>query len=1104
MSPFRSLIAAALALALFPCCARSSPPEEMGGIAEPHGVWREIVPPDPIHREGATLTYDSRRGRFVLFGGFDRGAHCNDVWLYSPGSEPGWTRLEVEGPAPARRQLHVAVYDPVEDRLLVHGGARDIRGLFPQLRPAFSDTWELRFGPVPSWRLLETVGGEAVARSAHGASLDPVRRELVVVGGYSGTRRLNDLWALDLETGQWHQRLGLPPDVVPCFAGASAVDTARRRVYVAAGDPGAASEFADNYVRVYPFSADEPWSELGTAGVLPARRGHSLTLDESRDRLVVFGGESPTRGAFVNDTWIMSLGGEPVWTRLEQGPSSLPAPRSGHSVVFVPSYGAVLFGGAGTTTFNDVWALGTLPAPSWGRLTPSGTAPGPRRGHSAVWDPLRRRMIVFGGERGQIMYSEVWALTLSAQRSWSRLETIGAGPGVRSGHMAAYDPVHDRMMVYGGRGPDGALGDVWALSLSGFPTWSRVPDEGEQPPARWLHGGGYDAATGRWLVVAGTGDGVNPRADAWWLSIGATVRAEALARDPVMPPRMYHSVVRDARRNRLVAFGGADGRSALDDAWILDLGDDQGWQRVEADGERPGARWGAVAAYDGAGDRMLIALGRSIGTQYDDVWALSLDGPPRWARQSPDGARPTPRERAAADMDAARGELVVYGGRDGRSVDLGEVWTLRLGGAPRWDSLGAVPYCTPDTWVPNAVLDAANDRILLLKWPNGLFDPADAPVELWSRGLEDASAWHRIEVAGSPPAARYGAAAVLDARRSRLIVFGGAIGGSIAPTNDLWALELGGTPRWTALEALGEAPGPRYEHLAVYDSQRDRMIVFGGYQNREDGFWELSLADPPTWSRKLAAGPDYATRRGAASALDAARERLVLVGGSSLEPDPRPEMLQLHLPSLHWDAREPLGTPEYPDFGGRAVYDATAQRVVVFGRGGGGEDLVGRPGTVTFQGRPQWSRLSPAGRAPSPRNVSFVFYDERRSRVMLIGGASGNDYLRDLWVLSFAEPITLNADAGPVPGRPAFALDAPGPNPARGRLALSISLEGAAPGRLEVFDVAGRRRWSEAWDAGHPGRRALDVDASGWAPGIYLVRLAEGTRIATRRIALIR
>ena len=84
---------------------------------------------------------------------------------------------------------------------------------------------------------------------------------------------------------------------------------------------------------------------------------------------------------------------------------------------------------------NDVWSLSLSGSMAWTRLTPSGAAPSARWLHSAIHDPVRDRMIVFGGGT-----NDLWSLSLSGTTSWSPIVAAGTPPSARSGHVAIYDP----------------------------------------------------------------------------------------------------------------------------------------------------------------------------------------------------------------------------------------------------------------------------------------------------------------------------------------------------------------------------------------------------------------------------------------------------------------------------------------------------------------------------------------------------------------------------------------------------------------------------------------------------------------------------------------
>jgi hypothetical protein len=119
--------------------------------------------------------------------------------------------------------------------------------------------------------------------------------------------------------------------------------------------------------------------------------------------------------------------------------------------------------GSHRLVYGDTWAL-SLDDTTWAPLE----AGGPRRTeHSAVYDAVRDRMVVYGGrdENGELS-SDVWALSL-ADGSWSQLIPAGRTPLPRAEHTAIYDPEADRMIVFGGATRDWRwpVGDTWVLDF---------------------------------------------------------------------------------------------------------------------------------------------------------------------------------------------------------------------------------------------------------------------------------------------------------------------------------------------------------------------------------------------------------------------------------------------------------------------------------------------------------------------------------------------------------------------------------------------------------------------------------------------------------------
>jgi hypothetical protein len=102
-------------------------------------------------------------------------------------------------------------------------------------------------------------------------------------------------------------------------------------------------------------------------------------------------------------------------------------------------------------------------------------------------------------------------------------------------------------------------------------------------------------------------------------------------------------------------------------------------------------------------------------------------------------------------------------------------------------------------------------------------------------------------------------------------------------------------------------------------------------------------------------------------------------------------------------------------------------------------------------------------------------------------------------------PVYARFDLQSVPneaGAPAqvFSLGAPYPNPFTDEATLTYTLDRSGPVRVELFDALGRRV-SAFEDAARPaGTYLVRFNGSALTPGLYVVHLTAGDRVATRRL----
>ncbi|HET9315695.1 MAG TPA: FG-GAP-like repeat-containing protein, partial [Vicinamibacteria bacterium] len=317
----------------------------------------------------------------------------------------------------------------------------------------------------------------------------------------------------------------------------------------------------------------------------------------------------------------------------------------------------------------------------------------------------------------------------------------------------------------------------------------------------------------------------------------------------------------DADGDRLMVLGGANGPGAsLSDLWILDDASGAGrvpsW-RARATGAGPSARQSASLVLDPASGRAVLfgGCGDACETARADAWvlvdALGTGGPAVW-QALPDA--PAPRSGHAAAFVPGSGRMIVFGGSDAAGgPDSSDVWVLENAttpGSAQWQVIavgGAVPPARRDAAV---AYDAEGDRLFVVGGRTaGGAVLGDAWVLRNASGATGAPEWVALDVQGTGPAARSGAALAYDAPSDRLLLTGGAsveLGGDPAYAfDDLWILTGpgGATPAWS-LVSPSDRPAGRYQAAAGYSPANARLVLaLGGSPQSPEGFddaWRLS------------------------------------------------------------------------------------------------------------------------------------------------------------------------------------------------------------------------------------------------------------------------
>ncbi|MBI2945238.1 MAG: hypothetical protein HYY25_13675 [Candidatus Wallbacteria bacterium] len=916
----------------------------------------------PPRRQNSALAYDSARQRVVLFGGGASGyGVLNDTWEWD-GSSWNQRQANTASPGsnqPSGRQGHSLAYDGTRKRVVLFGGN------------LLNDTWEW---DGTNWSLRQA--GDTAnpgtdrppGRVDHALAYDGARKRVVLFGGYQSTNTSNDTWEW---TGtSWSLRQA---------------DTA---------SPG----------------ANQP----------PRRHRHALAYNSTRQRVVLFGGESSADS--LNDTWEWDGTG---WSQRQADTaapgSNQPLRRNRHALSYdgarqrVLLFGGYRFGPVQSDTFNDTWEWdGT----SWSltqanAVSPGADQPPQRYAHAFAYDSARQRSILFGGVSGSgsMLRNDTWTLSTSV---WGgSAVSVAAAPrfaGDPGGYSVVASPLNTTTLAAGATailtftvqvhcaavpgtrtvtaavsaidqlsaspaGVSNAANTSWNVSATAaalsigtltFPARSWQGQVSSATVDITNTGCGTADITSTALTFSGSGltatpSGSNPLSLAGGASATFTY---SVSITNTADPTAYTATLAVAAADR---GSGADAGSSSvrSSALVVQVSPVLSVQSIVAS---------SATVSQGQGGVMLeVTVKNTAAGARPDQWALLQQD-----TASPGTNQPPRRNQHALAYDGARRRVVLFGG------------------CSRWDG-----GFLNDTW----------------EWDG----------THWSLKQADTAS-----PGDNQPPRRYQHDLAYDSARQRVVLFGGGFSGGLL--NDLW--EWDGT-NWSKRQADTASPGTvqpsqRNQTALAYDSERKRVVLFGGWvpsyncigSNKCNGINDTWEWDGTSWSQRQYntsyPGTDQPRLRyGHKLAYDGARRRTVLFGGA---------VGGAYNDTWEWDGTgwnlkqgnvtfPGTNQPWHREYHALA-YDGARQRVFLFGGFAGGY-----LGDTWWWNGTNWDQYQAGTASPQPpsRDYHALAYDTERQASVLFGGSgSSGDFLNDTWAFVRGSSI---GQAVSVTAVPRFAGD---------------------------------------------------------------------------------
>jgi len=282
------------------------------------------------------------------------------------------------------------------------------------------------FAQTPTWKELSPAASPS-PRIYPAMAYDAVSKKLVLFGGFGATGNLNDTWTFDGAT----------------------------------------------------------WTQVDTPVAPPVRNGASMAFDLSTNKLVMFGGFDVNQ--YLQDTWVWD-GASSTWTEAQM--PSPPPPATGAMLFTDPLTGkAIMFGGYNSfnmiPVYNTTWRWSGT---SWLKLKPA-TPPYPRGWGIAVLDPIRRNVVLTGGDGDTIRTDNTWTWD---GRNWTLLSPATQIPSYVGAGGAFYPAMH-AVTVFG------AAGDTWTWNGS---NWVQLNPVNSPSPLSAV-GMAFDIATHQVILFGG-------------------------------------------------------------------------------------------------------------------------------------------------------------------------------------------------------------------------------------------------------------------------------------------------------------------------------------------------------------------------------------------------------------------------------------------------------------------------------------------------------------------------------------------------------------------------------------------------------------------------
>jgi hypothetical protein len=298
--------------------------------------------------------------------------------------------------------------------------------------------------PPLNWTQLSP-GTSPSARSHVAMAYDPVSRDVILFGGFTGAAYSDETWAFD---GTTWTNINTPIAPPARAAAQMAYDSVSGKV-VLFGGTNHIIDFNDTWIWDGATLTWTPTSPVHSPGNLTG----PLVFRDPNGRVDEFGGFDGTLFSLKMWQWNGS-----DWISLH--PSMVPSARAWAPVATgLPHRQVVLFGGLASVNPDNTWTYNGV---TW-TPHPAATQPPLLYYTAAAFDPNLNTAVLFGGGSGGVDQDTTWAWTGA---NWHQLFPAQS-PSAREAMGLVFDEALDRVILFGGQLPGSTFtyfNDTWELT----------------------------------------------------------------------------------------------------------------------------------------------------------------------------------------------------------------------------------------------------------------------------------------------------------------------------------------------------------------------------------------------------------------------------------------------------------------------------------------------------------------------------------------------------------------------------------------------------------------------------------------------------------------